>query len=176
MYHRLGTPSEADLLVYANPASPVWLYGCEVTDDGAYLIITTSKGTDPVNRLYYAHLPSVWEAWKERRAAAEKGSVGLLAPGALPPPQSAYEYLPLVRAIDDFSASWEVISNDGEDFLLRTNLEAPRYRIVHLKLPPAAAPTDPSVVPPPGDGGAEGGTRGGGQGDVMVRVGKGQGR
>lgn len=60
MYHALGDDAGADVLVYAHPDQPVWRFGAEITDDGAYLLLTTHKGTDPVNRLYYAHLPSVW--------------------------------------------------------------------------------------------------------------------
>jgi len=33
-FHRLGTAQEADVLVYSNPAEPIWRYGIEITDDG----------------------------------------------------------------------------------------------------------------------------------------------
>ena len=46
-YHRVGTAQAADRLVYRTPAHPKWNHSAQVTDDGAWLVITTSEGTDP---------------------------------------------------------------------------------------------------------------------------------
>ena len=55
-YHKLGTSQEEDILVYERPDQPDWgLYGT-VTDDGQYLIINITQGTDPRNRVYYKDL------------------------------------------------------------------------------------------------------------------------
>ena len=46
-YHRLGTSQDEDLLIYERPDQPDWgMYG-SVTDDGNFLIITITQGTDP---------------------------------------------------------------------------------------------------------------------------------
>lgn len=45
-FHRLGTPQSADRLVYATPERPTWGHQAGITDDGRYLVITTSEGTD----------------------------------------------------------------------------------------------------------------------------------
>lgn len=50
-YHRLGRPQHEDVLVYARPDQPEWMYDCTVTDDGRYLIITISVGTDDKYRV-----------------------------------------------------------------------------------------------------------------------------
>jgi prolyl oligopeptidase len=141
-YHALGTDAAEDVLVYANPSQPNWRYGIEVSDDGEYLLLSTVKGTDPVNRLYYAHLPSVWAGWKDREA--RKCAV---LPGGTPPPQptgttaSAAEgaYLPFVRAFDTFDGELSYVTNDGPRFYLKTNLDAPRYRIVAADFPADAS-------------------------------------
>ncbi|MFI5337486.1 MAG: S9 family peptidase, partial [Opitutales bacterium] len=52
-YHRLGTSQDADALVYESPDFPKRGWGGVVTDDGRYLLIYGSEGTDPRNRLYY---------------------------------------------------------------------------------------------------------------------------
>jgi prolyl oligopeptidase len=39
---------------------------------------------------------------------------------------------PVVRLLDDFDASYQFIGNDGELFYLRTNLEAPSYRVIAI--------------------------------------------
>ncbi|HET6372764.1 MAG TPA: prolyl oligopeptidase family serine peptidase [Candidatus Polarisedimenticolia bacterium] len=55
-YHRLGAPQSDDLLVYQRPDHKDWLFGGSVTEDGRYLIINVSEGTDPKNRLFYKDL------------------------------------------------------------------------------------------------------------------------
>lgn len=45
-FHRLGTPQSADTLVYATPATPKRGHTAFVTDDGRWLVITTTEGTD----------------------------------------------------------------------------------------------------------------------------------
>ena len=137
--------------MHAVPCHPVWRFGVEVTDDGQYLIITTHKGTDPVNRLYYAHLPRVWASWREAAAAAAASRASdepppHLAPGGTPPSPDSYAYLPLVRLINSFAADFNVIANDGARFYLQTNWEAPRYRVVAMDLPPEAPHASATVA------------------------------
>ena len=55
-YHRVGTPQKDDVLIYARPDQPAWIVGGEVTEDGRYLLITTFKGSDNNNQLFYADL------------------------------------------------------------------------------------------------------------------------
>ncbi len=55
-YHRLGTPQAADRLVYERRDQKEWLFGGTATDDGHYLIIHVSQGTDPKNRVFYLDL------------------------------------------------------------------------------------------------------------------------
>ena len=50
-YHRVGTPQSDDRLVYERPDHPEWGFGAEVTEDGAYLVLTTWKGTDDKYRI-----------------------------------------------------------------------------------------------------------------------------
>lgn len=55
-YHRVGTDQSEDKLIYERPDNKEMLFGGDVTDDGHYLIITVSQGTEPKNRLYYEDL------------------------------------------------------------------------------------------------------------------------
>ena len=45
-FHALGTPQAEDRLVYATPEVPQHSHGANITDDGKWLIITTTQGTD----------------------------------------------------------------------------------------------------------------------------------
>ena len=55
-YHVVGTPQSADRLVYNRPDHKDWGFGTTVTDDGHYLLIDVTEGTDTRNRLYYQDL------------------------------------------------------------------------------------------------------------------------
>jgi prolyl oligopeptidase len=55
-YHRLGTPQPEDQLVYNRPDHKDWGFGGSVTDDGRYLVISISQGTERENRVYYKDL------------------------------------------------------------------------------------------------------------------------
>jgi prolyl oligopeptidase len=55
-FHAIATPQTADTLVYERPDQPKWGFQTEVSDDGRYLIIGVSQGTDERNRLFYRDL------------------------------------------------------------------------------------------------------------------------
>lgn len=55
-FHRLGTPQSADQLVYARPDQPEWGFDAQVSDDGRYLVMHVSQGTDVRNRFFYQEL------------------------------------------------------------------------------------------------------------------------
>ncbi len=55
-YHALGTPQTLDRLIYTNADNPSWFVGGVLTDDGRYLLVSTSKGADNNNRLYLKDL------------------------------------------------------------------------------------------------------------------------
>jgi len=45
-FHRLGTPQSADRLVYSTPDRPRLGHTAEVSEDGRWLIVSTTEGTD----------------------------------------------------------------------------------------------------------------------------------
>jgi prolyl oligopeptidase len=55
-YHRLNTNQADDPLVWEDPAHKDWRADPLVTDDGKYLILTISKGTDEKHRIMYRPL------------------------------------------------------------------------------------------------------------------------
>ena len=48
-FHAVGTAQSADVQIYATPAQPKLNHSAEVTDDGRWLVISSSSGTDPRN-------------------------------------------------------------------------------------------------------------------------------
>jgi prolyl oligopeptidase len=55
-FHRVGTAQEMDALVYERPDQPDWGLGADVTDDGRWLLIFQSEGTNRENRVFLKDL------------------------------------------------------------------------------------------------------------------------
>ena len=104
-YHRVGTEQSADRVVFERLDQPDWGVGGEVTEDGRYLILSLWLGTDRRNRVYYADL----------KDAAHPDL------GAAP-----------VKLLDAFDASYGFVANDGPVFYFRTDLDAPRGRLIAI--------------------------------------------
>jgi prolyl oligopeptidase len=80
-FHKLGTPQDKDGLVYERKDQKEWEFTPTVTDDGKYLVMTISRGSDPENQLFVQALGKkaapVVEMVKGFDARAElAGSVG----------------------------------------------------------------------------------------------------
>ncbi|HWA27123.1 MAG TPA: prolyl oligopeptidase family serine peptidase [Lacunisphaera sp.] len=106
-YHQLGTPQSEDRKIFATPDFPQRGWGGAVTDDGRYLLIYGSEGTDSRNRLYYADLKD-----------------------PLHPDLGA----PIVKLIDVMEADYGVLGNRGSVLFVRTDLDAPRKKIIAIDL------------------------------------------
>ncbi len=55
-FHKLGDPQSQDKVVYERPDQPDWGFGGGVTDDGAWLVISQSQGTERKNRVFLKDL------------------------------------------------------------------------------------------------------------------------
>lgn len=106
-YHRLGQAQSRDQLVYDRPDQPDWGFDANVTDDGTFLIINVWQGTDTRNRLYFIDLD---DAGKPRISA------------------------PVVKLIDRIDARYSFAGNDGTNFFVRTDLQAPHGRVVGIDI------------------------------------------
>jgi prolyl oligopeptidase len=97
-FHKLGTDQSTDELIYERKDQPDWGFGGGVTEDGRYLIIEASEGTDPKNRVLYKDLSQ---------------------PGS-----------PVVELLMGFDASYNFVGNAGSMFWFKTDLNAPRGRLL----------------------------------------------
>jgi prolyl oligopeptidase len=55
-FHRLGTRQEDDEVTCEIPGETDWIFDPEVTEDGRWLVVTVSRGTDPRSRVWVADL------------------------------------------------------------------------------------------------------------------------
>jgi prolyl oligopeptidase len=99
-YHKIGAPQSQDALIYERKDHKDWLFGGEVTEDGAYLIITVSQGTDPKNRVFY----------KDLRQPDSK----------------------VVELLNKQDAAYDFLEHEGTLFWFKTDLNAPRGRIIAI--------------------------------------------
>jgi prolyl oligopeptidase len=102
-FHRLGTGQAEDVLVYERKDQKEWGFSGRVTEDGRYLVITVTHGTHPENQLFIKDLQA-------------KG--GRLDDGKV------------VELVKGFDADYTFVANEGPRFFLKTNLSAPRNRVV----------------------------------------------
>ena len=114
-YHHLGTPQSADKLIYHRDDHKDWGFEGVVTDDGHYLIINISQGTDRRNRVFYLDL-------RQRDAK-------------------------VVELLNDFDAQYDFIDNDGPVFWFRTDLDAPRSRIIAVDTTKPARANWREIIP-----------------------------
>uniref|UniRef100_A0A673ZTV9 Prolyl endopeptidase n=1 Tax=Salmo trutta TaxID=8032 RepID=A0A673ZTV9_SALTR len=120
-FHVLGTPQSQDCLCAEFPDHPKWMSGVEVSDDGRYVLLSIREGCDPVNRLWYCDLQT-----------SAQGITGLL---------------PWVKLIDNFDAEYEYVTNEGTVFTFKTNLEAPRYRLINIDFAQPAQANWKELIP-----------------------------
>lgn len=109
-YHRLGTPQSDDVLIIDSDAhTPSSMWDCEVSDDGQWLFLDNSKDTDTKHRYFVASLAH------------------------------GVEHLQWIPLSTEFKYALEYLANDGTRFYLRTNKDAPNYRVVAVDIDPAQA-------------------------------------
>lgn len=101
-YHRLGTPQSADVMVFWRPENRDWHYDAVVSDDGQYLVISASRGTDERQRIFVRDL-------HEPFAAA-------------------------LEVVSNFENEYTFVGNDGAVLYLKTDLHAPRGRVIAIDL------------------------------------------
>jgi prolyl oligopeptidase len=101
-YHRIGTSQNEDKLIYHRPDQKEWNFYPQTTDDGKFLIISSSQGTSPKRRIFYLDLMN---------------------------PDSQVQPL-----ITEFDAAYDFIDNEGNVFWFRTDLDAPRGRIIAIDI------------------------------------------
>ncbi len=101
-FHALGKPQSADRLIYTRTDDPNWFVGAAVSDDGRYLMVTSSLGTDVRNTLLVQDLTR---------------------------PHGALD-----TVIAQPTATFDVIGNSGSTLFVRTDLDAPRFRLIAIDL------------------------------------------
>ena len=104
-FHDLGTDQSEDQLVFATPDAPEQNNFAGTSDDGRWMVIQSSTGTDSRYEVRLVDL----------EARDDHG----------------WRVLPLVEG---FEHSWSMIGNVGSTLYFTTNADAPLYRIVSIDM------------------------------------------
>nr|KAJ3418170.1 hypothetical protein HK105_000246 [Polyrhizophydium stewartii] len=106
-YHVIGTPQEQDILIHKDPANPDFLQSAYLSDDGKFVVMSVSKGTNPETALYVAPIDG---------------------------PITSDKVPVFVAIADKMDAAYTYLTNEGRVFWLATTLNAPKQRIVKYDL------------------------------------------
>ncbi|KAG6888631.1 hypothetical protein C0995_006875 [Termitomyces sp. Mi166 len=103
-YHRLGTKQSDDILIYSDKTNPEWMWGVDITDDGKYIILYTSKDSSRKNMLWIADL--------------KQNEIG---------PNIKWN-----KIIDEFESEYHIIATEGSLLYVKTNADAPQYKVITI--------------------------------------------
>ncbi|RKP21847.1 prolyl endopeptidase-like protein [Rozella allomycis CSF55] len=104
-YHKLATCQKDDILIFEYSDEPYWRPSATVSDDGKYLIISTSRSTENANKLFVQQL-DICDFSKHK----------------------------IIKLFDDFEASYEYITNEDNIFYLKTNSNALKEKLIKIDI------------------------------------------
>ncbi len=118
-YHRLGDSQDRDQLIYQRPDHPEWLLHASTSKNGRYLIITASENTVPKNGVYAMNLGD---------------------------PSHPKLDSPLRPVFAQLDAQYESFSVVGDRLFLRTDKNAPKYKVIAVDLSHLDQPVADDVI------------------------------
>ncbi|KAF6762498.1 prolyl oligopeptidase [Ephemerocybe angulata] len=104
-YHRIGTPQSEDTLVYYDKDTPNAMYHLEFTYDRKYVTMSVVSDTSRRNLFWVAEYDPEF---------ASKGG------------------FKWNKIVNEYDAEYDIVDNDGPLFYIRTNKDAPRYKVVTI--------------------------------------------
>ncbi|KAG6809347.1 hypothetical protein H0H92_000596 [Tricholoma furcatifolium] len=105
-YHRLGTVQDEDILIYSDKSNPEWMWSVDITHDGKYIVLYTSKDTSRKNLLWVADL--------------SENEIG---------PDIKWN-----KVIDEFQSEYHIVASEGSLLYVKTNADAPQYKVITIDL------------------------------------------
>ncbi len=115
LLHRLGDDPVGDELIWSRPDAHEWMADPWVAADGRWLVFTSSPGTDSRSEVH------------ARRLSVDGAGRSCLGED-------------VVVVVDELSDAHHVVGSDGDILYLRTELAAPRGRLVAVDLDRPDAP------------------------------------
>jgi prolyl oligopeptidase len=125
-FHKLGTPQSQDMLVYTRADDPGWYVGGQVTDDGHYLIVSASHGTEEKNTVLVQDLsvpdsaivPVIPNATARYDVLGNVGSVLYVRTNDNAPRNR----IVVIDLTKPDAADWRTVVPEGDDTLVAANV------------------------------------------------------
>jgi prolyl oligopeptidase len=135
LFHRLGTDQAEDQLVYQRLDQPEWGYDPIISEDGRYMILHVSQGTDTRNRLFYRELDHTSE-FTELISDLEANYQFLGNNGPLFFLQTNFQ-APRGRLItidtqNPHKSSWKTIIPENRDAIENTKIVNEQFIVIYL--------------------------------------------
>jgi prolyl oligopeptidase PreP (S9A serine peptidase family) len=194
-FHKLGTAQSSDILVYNRQDQRDWGFGAAVTEDGKYVVLTVTQGTDPKNRVFIRDLaahPAEKIFVKEPFAVSPGGPDDLemsiivtenlaamkvemeidtgdpvadkqrkedlrkdLDRLRLETLEKRSDFVKrngnssrgFVELLNDFDASYDFVGNQGTVFFFKTDLNAPRARLISIDITNPSSSNWKEIIP-----------------------------
>lgn len=118
-YHRLGTSQSKDQLIYERKDEKEWGFSGIVSDDGDYLVIIVSRGTEDKKLVFYAEL--------------SEGKVS--------------EQISIRELVTKFEWDYDFLGNDGSVFYFYTDNQSPKGRVIAVDTKKASPEQWKIIVP-----------------------------
>jgi prolyl oligopeptidase len=116
-YHALGSDQNKDELIYEDKEHPLRYFNAGITEDERFLFINISEGTSG-NEVWVKDLKS-----------------------------STFNQAALTLLCKGFENNFDVVGNDGDKILVRTDLQAPKYKLVAIDPKKPAIQNWTSIIP-----------------------------
>ena len=116
-YHKLGSPQEADILIYEDKENPHYYFCVAATEDEKFLILSVFKSTSG-NELYYQPATEIAD-YKQK-------------------------FIPIIQGFDHNSY---VIDHYNGNFLILTDKDAPKNRLVSVSVNPDIQQKWKDIIP-----------------------------
>lgn len=113
-YHRIGTLQSQDQLIYEDNEHPLRNVGADLTDDGRFLIISTTEGTSG-NELWVKDLTNAKDHY--------------------------------INIVSGFKTDPDVVDSYGNFLLVKTNQDAPNFKVVLVDPNQSSANNWKTIIP-----------------------------
>ena len=120
-YHNLGSNQSEDVLIYEDKKNPLRYFNAGITEDDRFLFINISEGTSG-NEIWVKDLSGLSPSQKISQAGFT-----LLCKG--------------------FENNFDIVGNEGDNILVRTDLNAPKYKLMAINPKKPAEQNWISIIP-----------------------------
>ena len=116
----MGTSQDEDTLIYEDKEQPNWHFSTLITEDGQYLVLTTTKSAADIKLKHYADI-SKMDSFDKK-----------------------IEFTPI---IDQWLAGFSLVHTVGTKFYFKTDFKAPKGKVISIDITQPAEENWRDVIP-----------------------------